>query len=74
MNIKTRNKNINKRLLRTKKLRGGTTIFLTAFSFLLVNRKAKFIPENAGYRINCFSGNYQKGGRIQITKSQIVKI
>lgn len=61
MNIKTRNKNINKRLLRTKKLRGGTTIFLTAFSLLLVNWKVRFIPEFASYAINCFSGNFRKG-------------
>lgn len=60
MNIKTRNKNINKRLLRAKKLRGGTTIFLTAFSLLLVNWKVRFIPEFASYAINCFSGNFQK--------------
>jgi hypothetical protein len=71
--IKKNIKNIYKRLLRTKKLRGGTTIFLTAFSLLLVNWKVRFIPEFASYTINCFSGNFQKGGRIQITKSQIIK-
>lgn len=72
--IKKNTKHISKKLPTAFKMLSATTNLLTFAYLFSVNREVRFIPEFASYAINCFNGNFQKRGRIQLTKSQIVKI